>query len=110
MEIMQMKILVTGGSGFVGGNLARLLVSHGNEVVALVRPTSNRKALQELGVTFAEVDLHTGEGLDRAIGEVDAVIHVAGVIKANSKEDYLRGNAESTSNLCAAMARRKVPP
>ena len=45
-----MKVLVTGATGFVGGNLARLLWRQGHEVKALVRPGSNLLAIEDTGV------------------------------------------------------------
>ena len=42
-----MKILMTGITGFIGGNLGEKLVSEGNEVFAIVRPTSKIDALSE---------------------------------------------------------------
>ena len=52
-----MKVLLTGGSGFVGGQLAKALVSRGDEVVALVRRSSKVDALKALGVRAVA---HTG--------------------------------------------------
>ncbi|MFL5318838.1 MAG: NAD-dependent epimerase/dehydratase family protein [Myxococcaceae bacterium] len=102
--------LVTGASGFVGGNLVRMLVERGHKVTALVRKTSNKKALEALGVTFAYGDLATGEGLDEAVANVDVVLHLAGITKARTQEEYHRGNGEGTRLLAAAAARRKNPP
>lgn len=105
-----MHFLVTGASGFVGGNLVRMLVERGHKVTALVRKTSNRKALEALGVTFAYGDLSTGDGLDEAVQSVDVVQHLAGITKARTQEEYHRGNGEGTRLLAAAAARRKNPP
>ncbi|MGZ6076892.1 MAG: NAD-dependent epimerase/dehydratase family protein [Myxococcaceae bacterium] len=107
---MGTKVLLTGGSGFVGGQLAKLLVARGHEVVALVRRSSKVDALKALGVRIAVADLNTGDGLDEAVEGVELVQHVAGVTKARSEEDYLRGNAETTRMLASVLARQKRPP
>ena len=105
-----MHFLLTGGSGFVGGNLARVLVERGHTVTALVRKTSNRTGLEKLGVRFAVADLRNGDGLDEALVGVDVVEHVAGVTKARTEAEYVAGNADGTRKLCEAMARMKTPP
>ncbi|MFZ5470476.1 MAG: NAD-dependent epimerase/dehydratase family protein [Myxococcota bacterium] len=105
-----MHVLVTGASGFVGGNLVKRLVARGHTVTAMVRRTSNRKALEQIpGLRFAIGDLHTGEGLREAVEEIDCVQHVAGVLKARTPEDFHRGNVEGTRFVCQAIAEQKKP-
>src|SRR5687768_16559202 len=106
-----MHFLVTGASGFVGGNLVRMLLERGHQVTALVRRTSNRKALERLsGVRIAYGDVCTGEGIEAALEGVDCVQHVAGVVKALTEAEYFECKAEGTRRLCEAMAARKVVP
>ncbi|MBI2880554.1 MAG: NAD-dependent epimerase/dehydratase family protein [Candidatus Tectomicrobia bacterium] len=75
-----MKVFVTGGSGFVGANLIRLLVSEGFTVRALVRPGSLRSHLADLPrerVEWVEGDLASPEGLRHAMEGCRRLYHVA---------------------------------
>lgn len=54
-------VLVTGASGFVGSHITRLLVGRGRQVRVMLRPTSNRAALEGL-----DVEVFTGDALDPA--------------------------------------------
>ena len=72
-----MKVLVTGATGFVGGNLARTLVQRGYEVRALVRPNSNPLALQDLHVEQVPGDLRDRDSLARALEGCQGLFHCA---------------------------------
>ena len=52
-----MKALVTGATGFIGGNLVRELLKDGHEVRALCRPEADRSNLKDLDVEVAIGDL-----------------------------------------------------
>lgn len=104
-----MQFLLTGGSGFIGSNLARLLKSRGHAVRALVRKTSQRAALEKAGATFAYGDLNSGEGLTEALEGVEVVLHLAGVTKARTEEEYFQCNGEGTRKLAEAMSRMSKP-
>jgi nucleoside-diphosphate-sugar epimerase len=105
-----MNFLLTGGSGFIGGNLARLLISQGHQLRALIRRTSDRAALQAAGATLIEGDLFTGEGLEGALKGIDCILHLAGATKARSPAEFHRCNAETTRVLAEAAARLEKPP
>lgn len=71
-----MKILVTGGTGFLGRALARSFLADGHEVIALARHTP-RSALPE-GMRFVQWDGRTTAGWGGIIDEIDVVLNLAG--------------------------------
>ncbi|HUB83013.1 MAG TPA: NAD-dependent epimerase/dehydratase family protein [Bryobacteraceae bacterium] len=100
-------ILVTGSTGFVGSHLVEKLRQRGEPVRCLVRPSTNAGRLPA-GVETAAADLATGEGIERALEGVDAVIHAAGVTKGLTPQDYFAGNARPTGTLARAIAGRSI--
>lgn len=73
-----MKTLVTGATGLLGGNLARLMVAQGRgEVRVLVRKRSNPAALEGLPVEVVFGELRDRESLAKAVRGCDYVIHCA---------------------------------
>jgi dihydroflavonol-4-reductase len=72
-----MDALVTGGTGFVGANLARELLAAGATVRVLARPGGDRRALDGLKVEIVEGDLLDAPSLARACSGVGTVYHVA---------------------------------
>src|SRR5690348_10896980 len=105
----KLKILLTGGSGFLGSHVAEQLAQAGHEVVALVRKSSNRKFLSTLpGLTFAYGSVEDAPSVERAVKGVQAIIHAAGLVKALSPEQFELVNVQGTRNLLEA-AKRHAP-
>ncbi|TMA29643.1 MAG: NAD-dependent epimerase/dehydratase family protein [Deltaproteobacteria bacterium] len=101
-----MKVLLTGGSGFLGSYVAEQLCAEGHTVRALVRPRSDKRVLQKLGACeFAPGAIEDRASLDGAVEGVDAVVHVAGIVKARSPAEFYATNTQGTKNLVdAALA------
>jgi len=78
-----MRILVTGGTGFVGSHTIAALVRNGHEVKLLVRaPERIVPALELLGVKecpYVVGDVTDSEAVERAMEGCDAVVHAASV-------------------------------
>ena len=74
-----MRALVTGGTGFVGSHVARLLAAQGHDVRVLHRSTSKLTALEGVPFTSAISGLTDLDGLRAACEDVDWVFHVAAV-------------------------------
>ncbi len=72
-----MKVLVTGATGFIGANIVRVLLKKGYSVRALVRPNSDRRNLDGLGVEFAVGDVRDRNSIKRSMNGCRLVFHTA---------------------------------
>jgi dihydroflavonol-4-reductase len=72
------RTLVTGPTGFLGAHVTRLLVERGDDVRALVRPTSDLRALDGLELETVTGDVCDRRAIRRALRGVGRVFHVAG--------------------------------
>ena len=72
-----MKVLVTGATGFIGGNVARVLKTRGYEVKALVRPGSSTLTLKDTGIETVPGDVRDRESVAVALKGCRAVVHCA---------------------------------
>jgi dihydroflavonol-4-reductase len=75
------RAFVTGGTGFLGGHVARLLRERGDEVVALVRSPSKSRQLQALGCELTDGSLGAQASIEDGVRGCQAVFHVAAVYK-----------------------------
>ena len=96
---MSRTALITGATGFVGTHLVRRLASAGWQVRALVRATSDTRALQAAGVERVIGDLDAVDALARAADGADTVFHLAALTVARGEEPFVRANAQGTRNL-----------
>lgn len=74
-----MKILVTGGSGFLGSHLIPKLVEDGHVVFALARSATSGDTVRSLGATPVQGDLEDPDQL--SLPAVDAVVHAAALFR-----------------------------
>lgn len=96
-----MKVLVTGGGGFLGGTIVRRLLARGHVVRAFQR--GDYPALAVLGVECVRGDLTDVESVRRAAEGCEAVIHTAAKAGVwGPYDDYYRANVVGTQNVLAA--------
>jgi nucleoside-diphosphate-sugar epimerase len=101
------RVLVTGGAGFIGSNLARALLDRGDEVRVLDNfSTGNRANLEGLDVEIVEGELRSYERVHNAVRGVDVVYHLGALGSVpRSVQDPLTSSAvniEGTLNVLLA--------
>ena len=104
-----MRVLVTGGSGFLGSWVCELLSKRGDDVRALVRRTSNTEHLKTLErVELAEGTIEDARSVEEAARGVDAIVHCAGLVKARNEDELRAVNVEGSRNAMAAAKKHGV--
>ncbi len=109
-----MNILITGGAGYVGGTVAKLLVARGHTVIVYDNLCHAKAAMVPEGVTFIEGDVADTKRLEKIFEErsVAGVMHFAALIEAGESmqkpELYFRNNTASTLGLLEAMVNKKL--
>ena len=109
-----MKVLVTGGTGYIGGTVAELLAAKGHEVVAFDNLSHSRREALPAGVGFVEGDLSDRAAIENLFISArnsgtpfDAVLHFAALIEAGESmktpETFFRNNTASTLALLEAI-------
>lgn len=101
-----MRYLITGCNGLVGSHAARIILQHGGTVRAIKRPNSDLTLLQgiEDQIEWHETDILDVFGLDKAMENIDYVIHAAAMISFSPKQKaYMQKvNVEGTANVVNA--------
>lgn len=105
-----MKVLVTGGTGFVGANLVAALVRRGDHVRVLRRANSSLIALDGLDVEHVVGDILEPDAVARAVAGCDLVFHVAALSSywRARRADVYRVNVEGTRMVMEACLRAGV--
>jgi nucleoside-diphosphate-sugar epimerase len=104
------RVLITGGTGFVGSHVIETLAPQPFLLRALVRKAHDAARLSALGVECIQGDLSDTDVLARAVADVDVVLHLAAVTKARSEAVYQHVNAEGTQALVAAIQATQPRP
>lgn len=100
-----MKLLVTGASGFLGKYVITEALQRGFQVRAVIRNTSNDKCLPWVNssdVELVKIDLTQPQGLEDALMDIDAVVHLAAAKQGDYQEQYIN-TVVATENLLKSM-------
>jgi len=113
--VAAVKVLLTGGAGFIGQHVLKELMARGHQVRVLdsLRTDVHGARWAPPGdVEFMEADVRDTSALDRALGGTEAVLHLAAKVglgvDVQDLPDYASSNDAGTAVLLAAMARASV--
>jgi dihydroflavonol-4-reductase len=98
----QLKVLVTGATGFIGSHLVEALIQRGVQVRCLVRTKGRLGWVKDSPVEFVLGNCRDKNSLKQAVKDVEQVFHLAGVTAAVEGKTYYEINAMGTQNLVQA--------
>ena len=108
-----MKVFVTGGTGFIGGEVVRQLRARGDEVACLVRSPEKAAGLTELGCEIVAGELADAAEIRAGMEGCDAVVHAAAMyevgIPAKQHPAMYEANVRGTEIVLRAALEAKVP-
>ena len=108
-----MKVFLTGGTGFIGGEVARQLRQRGDEVVCLVRSPEKGAAVSRLGCETIAGDLGDEAAIRTGMEGCDAVIHAAAMyevgIPASQHPAMYEANVAGTERVLRAALEARIP-
>ena len=109
-----MRVVVTGGAGFIGSHVADALLARGDDVLVVDDLSTGQRSNVADGAAFEQLDVADADALERAFeGRVDLVCHLAAQASVTvSVADPLldcTSNVIGTLNVCEAARRRGAP-
>ena len=107
-----MKILVTGGAGYIGSHVVLLLCDEGHDIIVLDNLSLGTKEAVDKRAVFIEGSILNKEELIKSLADVDAVIHLAAYKSAGESmqnpQKYSENNVLGSMNLLRAMIEENV--
>jgi len=104
-----MRYFVTGATGFIGSHLCRHLAEQGDTIYALVRTPAKAAGLPE-GTNVIAGDLGLFADPSTVLPEVDVVVHLAGVVQADTPAQYEAINFAAVADLISCLQRQTWQP
>lgn len=98
-----MKVLVTGGTGFVGTHLVNALLRRGHAVAVLARHPDRARSRYNRPVERVRGDVLDPASLAPALAGRDAVVHLVGIIHEKGAQTFDRMHRQAVENVVAAM-------
>ena len=99
-----MKVLVTGGAGFIGTNLIKRLLEEGHRVISLDNYSTGKKENEQKGCKYFDVDLRLTKDYSFFMDNPDVIFHIAALPRIQPSFEApsitFNSNVVSTQNIC----------
>ncbi|MGB2694148.1 MAG: NAD-dependent epimerase/dehydratase family protein [Dehalococcoidia bacterium] len=107
-----MRVFVTGGAGFIGSHITRVLLEQGHDVTVFDNLSRGRRELVPEGAAFVHADLADEVAMTEALRGHDAVIHLAGSLEVGVSVEqpvpFTENNVVNSVRLFESMRRAGV--
>jgi UDP-glucose 4-epimerase len=107
-----MRVFVTGGAGFIGNHVVRVLLQAGHDVTVLDNLSTGRRELVPPGASFIQGDLKDEGQLVESLAGQDVVIHLAALVPVPTSVkrpvEFAENNVVNTVRLLESMRRAEV--
>lgn len=106
-----MKVLVTGGAGFIGTNLVKRLLSENHSVISYDNYSTGKKSNHLKGAVYREIDIKNL--YDGFLEEFDIVFHMAAIARIQpsflNPIEYFTTNSNGTINVANGCIKQNIP-
>ena len=107
-----MKILITGGAGFIGTNLIKKFLQEGHEIVSVDNYSTGKEENHQLGAKYIKYDIRNISNYS-VWGKFDVVYHLAAIARIQpsfiNPEDYFTTNANATLKIAKYCSQNNIP-
>ena len=103
-SIGKLRILLTGGTGFIGQHVQKYLLSAGHDVKVFVRQKPSRQVGLMLGCVPVFGNLNDEDSVREAVTDCDLVVYCAGTVKGAEFKDFTDANVSGVKRFASALS------
>jgi|TARA_R100000084_G_scaffold61810_1_gene26415 UDP-glucose 4-epimerase len=108
-----MRVLVTGGAGFIGTNLIKRLLSDGHEVISIDNYSTGKRENEQKGCKYYKADITDFYDFRFFAKHADVIFHMAAIARIQPSferpRDYIKTNFQGTYNLINYCNKENIP-
>lgn len=108
-QVRTKKVLITGAAGFIGSHVAEYFCDKEVSVSCFVKESSDLRYIKNLPIGIVYGDISNPQELDRALANIDAVVHIAALSKDwGSYDAFFENNVQGTLNILKGCTKQNI--